>query len=164
LADTGNSVARQSVTSAASVILMDTKGLELSDMALSPGDRWVAFILPKPDDTVGLYLSAVGPQPTRQDTWTLVAQDPDYLGSPSWSPDGRLLYFLSKKDGFKCVWAQRITSDGTPDGAAFAVYHGHTPSSPNAMLLGARIGVAPDRLYMLLAQTKGGLWSVKLNQ
>ena len=25
---------------------------------------------------------------------------------PFWSPDGNLLYFLSSRDGFLCLWAQ----------------------------------------------------------
>ena len=164
LVDYGKTVARYGLTSGKTVTLMDTNGLELRDMALSPGDRLLAFVLPRPDDTAGLYLSAVGERPTRQEMWTLIAEDPNYLGSPSWSPDGRLLYYLSNRDGFRCVWAQRITSDGKPAGAPFAVYHGHSTLSPSATMLGsAHMGVAPDRLYMLLAQTQGSLWSVKLN-
>jgi serine/threonine protein kinase/Tol biopolymer transport system component len=164
LVDSGDRVTRQDLASGKSVSLMETAGLELMAMALSPGDQWVAFAMPNPDGTAGLYLSVVGQQPTRQDMWIRIAEDRNYLGSPAWSPDGRLLYYASSHDGFNCVWAQRVANDGKPDGAPFAVFHRHK-SSPSAMVLASpQIAVTKDRLYMLLAEFKGSLWSVKLNR
>jgi WD40 repeat protein len=165
LVDYGNKVVRQNLASGEMVTLMDTSGgLELVDISLSPGDRRVAFTMPSPDGTAGLYLSAVGPRPTRQGEWIRIADDRNYLGSPSWSPDGRLVYYSANRDGFICVWAQRIAGSGRPEGSPFAVYHNHR-FSPSAMLLAsARIAVTHDRLYMLLAETKGSLWTVTLNR
>ncbi len=164
LVDYGEKVVRQDLASGKSVPLMDTSGMELMDIALSPGDRWLAFTMPRPDDTAGLYISPVEQQPSRQSMWIPIADDRNYLSSPSWSPDGKLLYYVSSRDGFLCVWAQRIATDGKPDGAPFAVYHDHK-SSPSAMLQGfARIAVSPDKLYMLLAEYKGSLWSVSLSR
>ena len=164
LADYGDKVVRQNVVSGKREPLIDTSGLELIDIDLSPDDRWVAFTMPRPDMKAGLYLAAVGQQPSRQDMWIEIAADRNYLGSPSWSPDGKLLYYASSRDGFICVWAQAIASDGKPAGAPVAVYHNHS-SSPSAMLLNsALIRVTADKLYMRLAEFKGSLWSIKLNR
>jgi hypothetical protein len=38
---------------------------------------------------------------------------------PAWSPDSNLLYYLSKRDGFLCLWAQRLDpATKRPAGAA----------------------------------------------
>ena len=80
------------------------------------------------------------------------------------APDGRLLYYTSYRDGFCCAWAQRIAEDGRPDGAPFAVYHRHE-SSLGAVISGFfEMRVTQDRLFMLLTETKGSLWSLKPNR
>jgi len=166
LVDYGDKVVRQNVVSGKSEPLIDTTGLELMDIDLSPDGRWVAFTMPRPDMKAGLYLAAVGQQPSRQDMWIEIAADPNYIGSPSWSPDGKLLYYASNRDGFICVWAQAIASDGKPAGAPVAVFHNHksSPSAMIAMILSSLIRVTPDKLYMRLGEAKGSLWSIKLNR
>jgi hypothetical protein len=114
LVDYGDKVVRQDLASGKSVPLMDTSGLELMDIALSPGDRWIAFTMPRPDDTPGLYLSAVGQQPTRQNMWIQIAEDRNYLGSPSWSPDGNLLYYVSTRDEMLLRPGRRAHVTSTP--------------------------------------------------
>jgi hypothetical protein len=54
-----------------------------------------------------------------------------------WSPNGNLLYFVSERDGFRCIWAQRLDPGSKrPVGALFAVYHSHSPQR-SLMNLGA---------------------------
>ena len=43
-----------------------------------------------------------------------------------WSPDGNLLYYLSDRDGFRCIWAQSLNpATKHPEGEAFTVLHFH---------------------------------------
>jgi Tol biopolymer transport system component len=65
---------------------------------LAPSDRWVAFTLALPDGTGGLYLAKAGDQPAAAGTWTKLAEDRNYIGSPAWSSDGKTLYYGSKCD------------------------------------------------------------------
>ncbi|HXB72552.1 MAG TPA: protein kinase [Candidatus Acidoferrales bacterium] len=45
---------------------------------------------------------------------------------PFWSPDGRLLYFLSERDGFRCVWAVRFDpASSKVIGEPFPAHHLH---------------------------------------
>ncbi len=45
---------------------------------------------------------------------------------PFWSPDGRFLYFLSERDGFRCIWAVRFDpATSKAIGGPFPVHHLH---------------------------------------
>jgi hypothetical protein len=130
---------------------------------VSPADRWVAFTAARPDGMAALYLAPVGKQAARQDVWIQVAEDRNYLGSPAWSPKGNLLYYTSSRDGFICVWAQRIGTDGRPDGGPLAVHHNHI--FPESTFLGGSFnGIMPEKLYMLLFEFRGDLWSLQIKR
>jgi len=158
----GNQLARRGLAGGQLRPILDTAGQgKLGDAALAPSDIWVAFTLTLPDGTAGLYLAKVGDQPTAAEAWTKLAGDRNYIGSPAWSSDAKILYYGSKRDGFMCVWAQHITDDGKPSGEPFAAFHNHTP--PDMKHYGvSKMATAPGRLYMVLAEVKGDLWSLKL--
>jgi serine/threonine protein kinase len=44
--------------------------------------------------------------------------------SPEWSPDGRVVTYVSNRGGPMDVWQQRLTAEGTPDGPPHAVTTG----------------------------------------
>jgi hypothetical protein len=72
-----------------------------------------------------------------------------------------MLYFASASDGFICIWVQRFAADGAPEGEPVAAFHNHAP--PNMHIFGvSRMSATRDRLYMLLSDFKGDLWSLKL--
>jgi serine/threonine protein kinase len=158
----GNQLARRDTAGGRRSPLLDTTGRgELYEAALAPSDRWVAFTLALPDGTAGLYLANMGDQPTAAEAWTELDEDRNFIGSPTWSSDGKILYYGSKRDGFICVWAQRITDDGKPSGRPFTAFHDH--ASPDMKHYGVcHVTAAPGRLYMMLGEVKGDLWSLKL--
>ena len=162
LTASGDQLFRQYADGTGRRLILDTAAEgELYDIALSPSDKWVAFTLARPDGTAGLYLTRAGDQPAAAGTWTKLADDRNYVGSPAWSNDSKILYYGSNRDGFVCIWAQRITGEGRPSGEPFAAFHNH--SSPDMKLYGAsRVAAAPGRLYMMLSVFKGDLWSLKL--
>src|SRR5262249_31258886 len=44
----------------------------------------------------------------------------------AWAPDGRQVFFLSERDGFRCIWAQKLdVASKRPVGEPFAVHHSH---------------------------------------
>ena len=56
------------------------------------------------------------------------------------SPNGKLVYFTSSRDGFRCIWAVRLGASYKPDGDPFPVYHFHKASlSPRRTALNALI-------------------------
>jgi serine/threonine protein kinase len=80
----------------------------------------------------------------------------------AWSPDGNVLYFLSERDGFLCIWAQRLVpATKQPDGPPYPVRHFHTARESLARigrpgLVG--LSVARDRLVFSLNEQTGNIW------
>jgi eukaryotic-like serine/threonine-protein kinase len=81
--------------------------------------------------------------------------------SLKWSPDGNLLYFFSKRDGFRCIWAQHLDRDTKrPVGSPVPVYHSHAlrPSFLNVNLNTLSISIARDKIAFPMGETIGNIW------
>jgi len=81
----------------------------------------------------------------------------------SWSPDSKMVYMLSARDGFQCLWAQRLVPETRqPAGEAFAVKHFHEARQVLPLnTLG--FGLASDRFVLPIAETRGNVWLAKLD-
>jgi Tol biopolymer transport system component len=161
LVSVGNRLARQDQVGGQQRQLLDVTGQgRLVEAAVAPSDRWVAFTLARPNGTAALLLADAS-RPTAADAWIRLAEDRNYIGAPSWSSDGRILYYASTTDAFLCIWAQRLNAAGRPEGEPFAAFHNH--NLPNMTIFGlSRIAASRTRLYLLLSDFKGDLWSLKL--
>ena len=133
----------------------------------SPDLKWVAFMLQ------GVVNSPVKIAPLRdgraagESEWITVAAYPGRNVRPWWSPDGNLLYFLSLKDNYFDIWAQRLHPvTKRPVGEAFAVYHFHeTRKAPN--ILGtASFGPAVGRsqITFSLLEQSANIWIAEQSQ
>ena len=74
--------------------------------------------------------------------------------------------FTSLRDGFHCLWAQRLRPDTKqPIGTAFAVYHAHSArlSMNNTGFLGLEMAVARDQLFINLGELSGNIWTTILH-
>jgi hypothetical protein len=92
----------------------------------SPDDRWISFTARlQPDRGRILIAPTTGPTPIPESAWVTIADaEPDDLAD--WSPDGNTLYFSSRRDGYTCLWGQRLDpSSRHPIGEPFAVRHLH---------------------------------------
>jgi len=157
----GNQLFRMDASGKRLGVLLDTTGSgDLREAALSPTDRQLAFTIDLPDGSAALYTAGVGAGPAGPETWTKLEAGRHYIGSPSWRQDGRRLYYGSSRDDFYCIWAQRFAADGSPSGEPFAAFHNHRPPDTKMYRL-SLMTAAPDRLYMLLLEFRGDLWSLK---
>jgi eukaryotic-like serine/threonine-protein kinase len=95
--------------------------------------------------------------------WIPVTDGENLDDKPRWSPDGNLLYFTSERDGFRCIWAQRLDAvSKRPVSAPFGVYHFHTSrrSLMNVGLGPLEISVARNALVFNLGEITGNIWRV----
>jgi hypothetical protein len=78
------------------------------------------------------------------------------------SPDGSILYFLSKRDGFQCIWAQHLDSlTKTPKGPPFAVNHFHG-ARYKLREAGFGPGIGASKLIFTMSDTTGNIWRTKI--
>ena len=83
---------------------------------------------------------------------------------PRWSPAGSLLYFISHRDGFRCIWAQRLDPlTRRPKDAPFAVDHFHNGrlSTMNVHVRAFSFEVSRDRLVFNMGEVTGNIWSTQ---
>ena len=100
-----------------------------------------------------------------RDQWIAVTGDEALVNAATWSADGRILYYLSNRDGSGfCAWAQRLdAATGHASGAPFAVWHFHEARRSMARIpLGLRgMTASRDRLIVSVAESAGNIWLAK---
>lgn len=78
----------------------------------------------------------------------------------SWSPDGALLYGELNRDGFRCIWAQRLDpATKRPVGSPFAVFHSHNArlSLANQEAFSTPV-VSRDKMFFSMGERTGNIW------
>jgi hypothetical protein len=69
--------------------------------------------------------------------------------------DGGMLYFLSERDGFGCIWAERVDPKTKhPSGDPFPVYHFHHSQQSLTSLGSTGSGIVGDRGWLTLQSGK----------
>ena len=99
----------------------------LMQARFSPDERSIAFVA-RMDSGHSRIMVAPYQNETRspESSWIALTDGGSWDTAPQWSPDGKLVYFTSGRDGFRCIWAQRVDASRKPAGDPIAVYHFHT--------------------------------------
>ncbi|BDC48458.1 hypothetical protein F183_A07740 [Bryobacterales bacterium F-183] len=143
----------------------------------SPDGRWIAFHAEASPLERRVYIAPNRERPAPSE-WIRVGFE-NFSGDgggmlasvdfqPAWSPDGNLLYWLSGRDGFRCIWAQRLDPvTKKPQGPPFAVRHFHRSRRSllrqvptRATQVGFR--VYRDRAYFSMDEVTGNVWIADL--
>ncbi len=132
----------------------------------SPDDRWISFTA-----VTGPGRTRVSVVPFRpgaalpESQWIAVTDDVSIHDKAVWAPGGNLLYFTSDRDGFRCIYAQRLdAATKRPVGPQLDVYHSHGArrSILNADIIPLELAVSRDRLVFHLAEITGNVWLADL--
>lgn len=131
--------------------------MSLYQQRYSPNQRWISFIaVPRSDRSA----STVYVMPSRGGPWRPVTDGQAYDDKPRWSPDGRILYFISNRDGRFEVWGRRFDPDtGQPQDAPFRVTDlegARQTLSP--YLTDMEMFVTPTRIFLPMFEASSRVW------
>lgn len=100
-------------------------GASLNRPTLSPDNHWIAFREMTARQQV-FVASFTGPRPLPRDAWFAIGPPERDIRPIGWSPNGRMLYLFSARDGFRCLYVQSVDSaTGRPVGEPALVKHLH---------------------------------------
>jgi Tol biopolymer transport system component/predicted Ser/Thr protein kinase len=128
-----------------------------------PGDSWISFAcMYQPDRTRVMVAPFRGAAIIPESDWIAVTDGSGFDSRPRWSPNGNLLYFISDRDGFRCIWAQRLDANKRRVGPAFAVRHFDDPRRLLSDIPELGLSVARDKLVFNMIEQTGNLWTFQL--
>jgi Tol biopolymer transport system component len=137
---------------------------------LSRDDRWMVFHVQTSSAGRQVYVAPFhGPVEVPRSEWIAITDGNQADREPYFSPDGGLIYFLSDRDGFRCIWAQRVdAASHRPVDQPFAVQHFHSArrSLANVSWATGLIGlsVSQDAIVFAQGDITGNIWMTALAQ
>jgi Tol biopolymer transport system component len=140
---------------------------QLLSPKFSPDAKWIVLHTRNSELTRRLYIAPLRPaSPPPQAEWIPITDGKALDRDPGWSPDGKLIYWLTDRDGFRCIAARRV--DGAtkrPQGEMFYVAHFH--SARRNMMAFTNTGavapaIAPGKMVFALGDRTGNIWLTKL--
>ncbi len=127
----------------------------------SPDGRWLAFHARNLPGRSAIYVAPFrGANLIPESEWIAVTENDAYDVAPVWSPDGAVLYFISERDGFRCLWSRRLDAAKRPAGPAAPVQHFHEATLSMIPMTTNRTGLsaARDFLVFSLVEVRGNIW------
>lgn len=151
-------------TSRVTPFLFDPNG-NLYQGHFSKSGAWLTFVSVRvPHSRV--YVTPFSTQQVPVEKWIPITDGTAWDDKPHFSFDNKLIYFTSDRDGFRCIWAQRLTPDMHPSGSPFAVYHFHSQrrSLANLPLGSMSLAAGPGILVFNQGEYTGNLWLYDPNE
>jgi Tol biopolymer transport system component len=122
--------------------------------SFSPDGRWLTFL----DATVWrAYVAPFrGEGAIPESAWVAIMDGE----VQAWSPDGNLVYVSSSRDGFRCIWAQRLDpATRRPVGEPFPVFHSHDVRISLKNQAGGKVMcIGRDRAVLSMGERTGNIW------
>ena len=121
--------------------------------------RWVAFNCIKGQHS-RIYVAPFATHVVPITDWIPVSDGTTWDDKQRFSGDDKLIFFTSDRDGFWCIWAQRLKPDMHPEGDVFSVYHFHSVkrSLGNAATARLELAVGSDNIIFNQVEYNGNLW------
>lgn len=133
--------------------------------------RWVVFKklwLQLPGQPGQIFIAPVRQGVTGpKSEWIAITDGKSGDDKPQFSPDGNTIYFTSRRDGYLCIWAQRLNPMTKHTvGAPFAFEHFHNAAGRAASAFQTTmydLSVAKDKVVINLPQLQSDIWITDIN-
>ena len=145
--------------------LLQHPQFSLDQAHFSPDDRWIAFVARTSPDRTRVFIvpfthgAAPGPN-----EWIGITNGETWDDKPRWHVSGDALLFYSKRDGFGCIWNQRLDpATKRAIGEPSPVYHFHN-NRLSLMHMYAPLldlSVTRDSVIFNLIEFTGNIWMAR---
>jgi hypothetical protein len=131
-------------------------------------DKWVVFkkislnLVPPSQILIAPMRNS---SPAGQAEWIAVTDGQHSDDKPQFSADGNTVYFTSTRDGFLCIWAQRLDPvTRHPVGPPFAYEHLHNGAGRAAAAIQdvSDLSVARDKMLINLPEVHSYIWMTQM--
>jgi Tol biopolymer transport system component len=141
--------------------LLQHQKFSVFDAGFSRDGHWIAFTAGVTVAEAQVFVAPFHGSTIKEMEWIPVSVGDGSLSA--WSPDSGVLYFHSRRDGFHCIWAQKLNAAKHPAGDAFPVQHLHSVAFGMYMIKpnDFRMSVSKNQLLLNLVKETGNLWIAK---
>jgi Tol biopolymer transport system component len=129
----------------------------------SPDGRWLSFVDFSAEGKSTVVIAPLAPGTvSAESTWIRVTDGQSGDEESAWSADGRTLYYVSPRDGFRCIYAAGFDPSAKRVTAPVAVLHMHDnrrrilPTDQNP----SRLDFAAGRLVFPVEEIEANIWSL----
>jgi Tol biopolymer transport system component len=140
----------------------------VGDARFSPDNRWIAFHAATGPNTRQMFVAPVRSdgEPTPEADWIPITDGRGMDRLASWSPGGNVLYWISERDGWRCIAYRRLdlaTKKPLGDTSYVQHFHGARRSMmPLGSIEQCRLSIARDKIVFSLAERTGNIWMTEL--
>jgi TolB protein len=140
--------------------LVQSRESALYSPSVSPDGKWMAFIVrTPPNDHRAAVVLLHGETAAPPSDWIFVTESGPWINKPRWAPGGDLIYYVSNRDGFVCIWARQLDpATKQPIGEPKAIVHFHGVHNSLGSVYDAELSIAKDKLVFNLGEASGNIW------
>jgi eukaryotic-like serine/threonine-protein kinase len=133
-------------------------------------DHWVVFKkvpssnLPEPPSQILIAPVRHGSAGTEAE-WIPVTDGSHSDDKPQFSADGNTVYFTSTRDGYLCIWAQKldpVTKHPTGPPVAYEHFHNIAGHDASTNQIASDLTVARDKILINLPETHPAIWMTQM--
>ena len=146
-------------------LLTGGTGQSYGHARLSPDGHWVSVMEWTSASRSRIVVLPFRDRPVPATEWIPVTDDASVAEESAWSPDGRLLYYASERDGNRCLWVQRLeplTKRPVGPPAAVLHLHGSRQSMIGTLADPARFALGRNEIIFTMALRRGNIWRITL--
>ena len=146
--------------------ILQDPGSDLRQAHFSPDDHWIVMVARMDGGSSRIYLVPFSDRLVPRSEWIPLTEGSAWESSPQWSPDGKLVYYISTRDGYHCIWAQPLDAAHKPSTQPFPVYHFHSARRSPAILPFEDTDLFAGRNQLLFSLTEltGNIWSTRVSE